>query len=533
MSNRAKIVDQCSIPCNNEQDEWRTAPPTAVSIKARIRKQVDEIFAFLEENGRPGPFRAVEKRLIPLVFALGRLFLAYYLARMHEKSRGTIEKTQSVGFQVRRPQPRRVGTFFGKVRYWRTYLRRSGGGGGVYPLDVALALAADGFSLHVMSLAARLATMVTYDQAATILFNFLGWSPSKMSIEKTVLGFGRFTLEWFASAPAPKGDGDVLVIQVDSKAAPTATEEELKKRRQKRAKRVLADSPRHRGRAKRRRLGPRRRRKKGDKSKNGRAATMLVMYTLRTVATHMGRKILAGPINRKVYASFAPKRHAFEIARREANKRGFTPESGKRIQIVSDGDDDLEIYGRDLFPEAIHTLDLYHAKEYLWKAGECLHREGSDELKAWVKQIEGLILGGKVEKVVEELRNEAKKIPRRGPWNINRRKRLESAANYLGKRVHMMDYPWLRAQDLEVASGSVEGAVKHVIAKRFDNGSMRWIRERAEALLQLRCIEVNDDWEKFIEFVHAKVERDLQRRSAGCRIMSWVPGPLPSIAVSA
>ena len=149
------------------------------------------------------------------------------------------------------------------------------------------------------------------------------------------------------------------------------------------------------------------------------------------------------------------------------------------------------------------------------------------------KQIEGLILGGKVEKVVEELRNEAKKIPRRGPWNINRRKRLESAANYLGKRVHMMDYPWLRAQDLEVASGSVEGAVKHVIAKRFDNGSMRWIRERAEALLQLRCIEVNDDWEKFIEFVHAKVERDLQRRSAGCRIMSWVPGPLPSIAVSA
>ena len=37
--------------------------------------------------------------------------------------------------------------------------------------------------------------------------------------------------------------------------------------------------------------------------------------------------------------------------------------------------------------------------------------------------------------------------------------------------------------DLEVASGVVEGGVKHVIGKRFDNGSMRWIRERAEARL--------------------------------------------------
>jgi len=36
--------------------------------------------------------------------------------------------------------------------------------------------------------------------------------------------------------------------------------------------------------------------------------------------------------------------------------------------------------------------------------------------------------------------------------------------------------------------------VNYVIAKRFDSGGMRWIKERAEALLQLRCIEVNNDW---------------------------------------
>ena len=33
----------------------------------------------------------------------------------------------------------------------------------------------------------------------------------------------------------------------------------------------------------------------------------------------------------------------------------------------------------------------------------------------------------------------------------------------------------------------------NMIAKRFDSSGMRWIRKRAEALLQLRCIEINGD----------------------------------------
>ena len=46
-----------------------------------------------------------------------------------------------------------------------------------------------------------------------------------------VLGFGRHTTEWFEQLPPPKNDGQVLVIQIDSKGTPTATEEELNKRR--------------------------------------------------------------------------------------------------------------------------------------------------------------------------------------------------------------------------------------------------------------------------------------------------------------
>jgi hypothetical protein len=35
---------------------------------------------------------------------------------------------------------------------------------------------------------------------------------------------------------------------------------------------------------------------------------------------------------------------------------------------------------------------------------------------------------------------------------------------------------------------------------------MRWIKQRSEALPQLRCIEVNDDWDEFISFVHDKTK---------------------------
>jgi hypothetical protein len=62
------------------------------------------------------------------------------------------------------------------------------------------------------------------------------------------------------------------------------------------------------------------------------SATMVVMYTLRREGD-----FLLGPLHRRVYASFAPKRHAFEIARREADKRGFGLGSGRHHQVASGG----------------------------------------------------------------------------------------------------------------------------------------------------------------------------------------------------
>ena len=344
------------------------------------------------------------------------------------------------------------------------------------------------------------------DKCVAVLTTFLQWSPCQKTVEEMVLGLGKHTSHWFESAPAPENDGDVCIIQIDSKATPTATEQELEKRRGKRNANLHPGSQRHRGKAARKRRGSKKCKKKGDKSKNGKMTTIVVMYTLKRSDDGM----LEGPINKKVYASYAPKRHAVAIARREADKRGFTDQSGKLIQIVTDGDNDLERYVKEFFPKAIHTIDVFHVTEYLWKAGGCLYKEGSEELVEWVEAQKELLYAGRGAEIVEEIDKRLSLLPKKSPGMKRRRKRLEKIREYLHKRLDKIDYKALNEQDLEISSGAVEGAVNYVVAKRFDSGGMRWIKERAEALLQLRCIEVNNDWDAFISYVHDKTSRQAQ-----------------------
>jgi hypothetical protein len=56
---------------------------------------------------------------------------------------------------------------------------------------------------------------------------------------------------------------------------------------------------------------------------------------------------------------------------------------------------------------------------------------------------------------------------------------------------------------------------------------MRWIPERAEALLHLRCIELNGDWERFFEWSY---QRWLDQMQAGQRVVirSDQPDALPT-----
>ena len=67
-----------------------------------------------------------------------------------------------------------------------------------------------------------------------------------------------------------------------------------------------------------------------------------------------------------------------------------------------------------------------------------------------------------------------------------------------------MQYRRLRRQDFDIGSGIVEGAVRHLVGVRLDGPGMRWSRDRMEAVLLLRCILINGQWNDFARFLAAK-----------------------------
>jgi hypothetical protein len=48
-----------------------------------------------------------------------------------------------------------------------------------------------------------------------------------------------------------------------------------------------------------------------------------------------------------------------------------------------------------------------------------------------------------------------------------------------------------------VAPGVVEGACRHLVKDRMEQTGMRWRIAGAQAILALRAIYVNEDWEAF------------------------------------
>jgi hypothetical protein len=518
------VTNDNGIP---EQSAWRSAAPSPAMIEESARAHVAAIVEFIDKVAGVERYEGFERELIKRLFAVGRLMTALFLCSSQERTETSSAVVRGrCRYRRQPPKARLLGTFFGKVRYWRSYMHQvNGGGGGYYPVDDRLGLTADGFSFGLLGRAVELATKMSYAAAAVVMKSFVGWSPSTKTIEEATLGLGRHTAAWFEQAPPPEDDGDVLIVQIDSKATPTATEDELKKRRGPRRPNPFPNSKRHRGRHCRKQRGSKKRRKKGDKSKNGKMTTVVTMYTLRKTTDADGKPALLGPINQWHYASYAPKRHAFAIARREADKRGFQDDSGKTIQVLTDGDEDLERLTTEFFPKAIHTNDIIHCIEYIWKAGACLYKEGSVQLTRWVEARKKQIYSGQVWEMLEVMNDASRRVRSR-----RRCEHYGKLLDYLIARAPRMNYAELAAADLELATGAVEGAVRYIVSQRFDEGGMRWIRERAEALLQLRCIQINGDWEQFLDFAHKSTLAETRHHAT---LLRDKPEQLPTWGIAA
>jgi hypothetical protein len=483
-------------------------PVTAAALAEQARQTLEKLLAYCLRCERP--FADFEMRLFVLVAVLGRLLVRLFLAARHEGLE--LEPyLHDDGYRLGNSYAERtLKTAYGEVTYGRSHLIKRRGGHGFCPLDALLGLTRDRLSPWVMQLVGRLATRMSFAAAQLVCRAVLRWAPATETIEQVVLGLGRQAAPFMAQRAAPAQEGAVLVIEADGKCPPTATAAELAKRRgpRRHKKTCPCGCQRHRGKAKRRCRGSKKRRRKGDKSKNGKEVMVVVMYTLRCGTD--GK--LHGPVNKKIWGSFRGRKAAARWARAEATKRGFGPDTTKTVQIVLDGAKGLKENMQAQFPKAIITLDVCHVVERLWAVGRHFHKEGSVELQGWVEDLKGLLYAGRAAEIVARLQGYLREVALHGPGTKGRRQALTKQIAYLQPRLEMMRYgDWLE-KDLVIASGQVEGAVRHLVGERLDCAGMRWLQGKAEALLHLRCIELNGDWEEFVEWAYKRYHGQLLDR---------------------
>lgn len=515
-----------SLPQPN--DQTCSCPPSLDELRQQLHQRLDQAVDACLNDYPQASFLTFEKALLPHLSALGLLLMQFFLLVRHQRLDLTTCDPQGRYRVADDYATRNLSTACGELHYGRAYLiPRKGGGPGFHPLDAQLGLTRDSFSPLVISWFCRLSTRLSFRLTSELGGMFLGWAPAPSTVEEWTLGLGRPAHVYLSTGPLPTGDGEVLVIECDGKAIPTATDEELKQRRgPRKGKRTSrgCKCQRHRGRCCRKSRTKKKKRKPGDKSKNGRGAVLIAMYTLKRGDD--GR--LHGPINKKIYGTFSSRQVALQWARQQATRRGFPADTTKTIQIILDGEVCLEQQMRKLFPKAVLTLDIRHAQERLWKVGRLLHAEGSEKLSDWVEPLLKLLYQGQVEELLGRLRA----LHFTGPGSKQKRKIQGQAIEYLQKRVGLMKYSKWREQDLVLASGVVEGAARYVIGERLDNSGMRWIVERAEAVLLLRCIEVNGDWDAFFAFSEEQRRAELMQGKV-LQIRSHSPTQLPQMSEKA
>lgn len=104
------------------------------------------------------------------------------------------------------------------------------------------------------------------------------------------------------------------------------------------------------------------------------------------------------------------------------------------------------------------------------------------------------LLQGKVNRVIGGIRQMATK---RGDLSKQKTKKLEQYLNYFAARREYMKYDEYLAAGYPIGSGVVEGACRHLVKDRMEQTGMRWRIAGAQAILSLRALYVNDDWDAF------------------------------------
>jgi len=470
--------------------------------RQQFEAAVSDLGEWTTTAGAELPLHRFETELFTRLMALGCLLVTLWWSWRLSTSAPRVLRRGRANYLYRGRSNNDVRTRFGELWLRRPVYELVSGSGRrlIAPEDRRMGLAAGRMSLGVHLLTAWLVAQMTFDGATSVLGKLSGYAPSKRSSLGIADSLGPVAARFLDDQPAPEDDGDVLVISFDDKAAPMIRASAHRKRCRPHKKLPPGTSGR-RARRVGRQANPRPRRKKGDKTKNGRSAKLAVVYTLHRLPDGS----VEGPVNRRILGTFGSRSDLVRRVKKEALQRGYP---NKRTIFLADGATTLWDIWRTHFGEATPCLDWFHLCEYLWSAGGTIHKEGSKVLAKWVRARQAGLRAGDVDAVIAAVEKARKKIGRSGPGTKGRRKRVNDALRYIRNHREMLPYAELLADGLDIGTGVMEGAVKHAVAARLDGSGMQWSPARAENVLALRLVLVNDLWPAFEEHAIERHEED-------------------------
>ena len=257
------------------------------------------------------------------------------------------------------------------------------------------------------------------------------------------------------------------------------------------------------------------RRSKGDKKTHKKEAIAIAVYTIapyrRTphdLVNALFKKGLAQPHrptprHKQVFASLDGKDAAFKRLAEWSRRR-----AGSHIRTrvaLTDGAEPLQKHMRAKLPGFTLVLDIIHVDEHLWKAGTALYGETEAARATWVETQMQDILSSHTDRVIQRLQKEASGLPKSSSVG----KVLGQVANYLRRNTEYMDYANYLRHGWPIGTGVVEGTCRHLVKDRMELSGMRWTISGAGALLALRAVNENGNWEAFHDYRRKQRHKEL------------------------
>jgi len=464
----------------------------------KAAKQFVKVLTASEQAAKRGDaVHEVEERTWRGLIETGREMVVAYIKKQEEEV-ARPEVIEHEGKKLQRLPERRTRPYvsvFGPTPFDRdVYASRETQRQEVVPLDAKLGMPEGNISYLLQKWSGARFVKESYQESRATLLDVLGFAPSVNCLEDIAARASEHAEVYFdRQEPVdPTTEAEILVATSDCKGVP------MRKVDAPRAKRG-DDVPR----PKRKRL------KKGQKNGQKRMACVGGVYSVapfRRTADDVLNEILRQqkqqqrpkPRNKRLRAVLTRK-----VADKEVNAKDVVfdwlakevrqrdPQERRTVVAIMDGEAKLRDLQERTIDRAIGILDIWHVTEYLWKLAYCFHPEGSAEAESFVETYLRKLLEGKVRRVIGGIRQMVTK----GGLSKPRQEKAEQYLNYFAQRCEYMKYDEYLAAGYPIGSGVVEGACRHLVKDRMEQTGMRWRIAGAQAVLSLRAIYVNDDWD--------------------------------------